>query len=284
MEPPVNDFLKSIPDVVWAAIIASLIAIVGTLGGVLLTLWDNRKRLTAQLTHDAKQRDREREMEIRREVYLAAAEAVAEAQERLGQVASMDIQEVGKKFSGTSLSPATNKVQLIGSEATVKAVSAFTRKYGEALMALMPKKIHLTRIQAEVNELNSKINATQASRREMIQQFQSIPKTPENAILIQNIHNSFQESEKTLEAQMQARDANQALANKLFFELLDESLACTIETGEFLVEANLAVRRELDLPIGEEFYRKMTSDNRKAVKEAFEKYLKDVQESATKPN
>lgn len=273
-----TNLLQQIPHIVWAAIIASLL----TLSGVLLTNWDNRKRLTAQLTHDSIQRDREREMAIRRDVYLAAAEAVAEAQERLGRIASMELQELGEKFSGTSLSPSINKIQLIASEKTVKAVSAFTQKYSESIMELFPSKLYLNRLQSELANIINEINGLLASREEMLQQLKTIPKTEENRTFIESVYYKFEESQKTIEALFQARDVKQALVGKVYYELLNESMAHSLAIGESLVDATIAIREELDIPIDEDFYRDLMSKRQSALKKNFDEYLKNVQESLTK--
>ena len=68
-------WLTSIPHVVWAAIIASGL----TIFGVTLANRANKKCLILQLNHDAQQKDKEREMQLRRDVYIEAAEAIAEA-------------------------------------------------------------------------------------------------------------------------------------------------------------------------------------------------------------
>jgi hypothetical protein len=59
-----------LPEVVWAAIISSLIAWFG----VFLQNRNETKRNKLRLEHDAIQRDKEREMGLRREVYLGAKE------------------------------------------------------------------------------------------------------------------------------------------------------------------------------------------------------------------
>ena len=54
------DAIKLVPNVIWAAIIASLL----TLIGVVLTNIDNNRRLIKQLEHEGAQRDKEREIRI----------------------------------------------------------------------------------------------------------------------------------------------------------------------------------------------------------------------------
>ena len=60
------ELAMSIPDVVWAAVIAAGI----TLLGVFLQNISSRRQVKAQLKHDAIQRDRERQMNIRQDVFV----------------------------------------------------------------------------------------------------------------------------------------------------------------------------------------------------------------------
>ena len=65
--------LKEIPNVVWSAIIASLI----TLSGVWLSNRNSRNLQQNQLRHDAERRNSERELALRKEVYLEALESIS---------------------------------------------------------------------------------------------------------------------------------------------------------------------------------------------------------------
>ena len=79
MFEPLLHLLETIPAAVYAATTASTI----TLIGLSLQNRGESKRNFERLVHDARQRDREREMTLRRDVYLEAAEAMAQAQEYL---------------------------------------------------------------------------------------------------------------------------------------------------------------------------------------------------------
>lgn len=272
------EFISKVPDTIWAAIIASLI----TLGGVLLSNLDNRKRLKEQLIHDSNQRDREREMAIRREVYFAAAEAVAVSQERLGRIASMEMRELGEKFSSSSLSPAINKIQLIGSEKTVAAVSAFNQKYSESIMVLFPEKIYLQRLQNELSAVINQINGLIASRDEVLNQLKTTQQTEENRKYIENIHIRFQESQSNIEHLFKNRDDKQSLVGRVYFDLLNKCMAHSLSISEQLVDAVIAIREELDLPIDEGFYRRLMDEHQNAARNNYKKYLEDVKESQTK--
>jgi len=107
--------LKNIPDVIWSAVIASLL----TLSGVLLTSFGNTKRLKSQLLHDSQQRDKERDLSLRKQVYLDTMEAIANAQNILLSLLNIDFSEIelSSRFSETFLS--INKCYVIASNPNV---------------------------------------------------------------------------------------------------------------------------------------------------------------------
>src|SRR3546814_12533326 len=62
------ELLKEVQDVVWSAVIASVI----TLAGVMLSYWSNTQPLMRKLAHDAHEKEKERSTDIRRDVNLKA--------------------------------------------------------------------------------------------------------------------------------------------------------------------------------------------------------------------
>ena len=130
-------FIKWVPIAVWSAIIASLL----TLFGVLLTNYGNNRRLIRQLSHDAVQRDRERAMEMRRQVYLDAAEAVTANHMVLMNLPNLEIpdSELGEQFSKSAAT--ISKVNVVGSSDTVRAVSEFSLCLAGKYLQLTAKRL-----------------------------------------------------------------------------------------------------------------------------------------------
>ena len=126
------EWLASIPDVVWAALLASLL----TLSGVLLANRDSRMRQTPELKHDASQRNREREMALRRDVYLRAAEAISRVQNMLMRLTDLSVSEQDFSASFCRDSSAMAQVQLVGANNTVQAISAFGPELSAAFLEL----------------------------------------------------------------------------------------------------------------------------------------------------
>ena len=80
-----------------------------------------------QLDHDARQRNLEREMSLRRDVYLPAAEAIVRIQAALGRLTDInaDQVEIGRQLADDFGTLA--KAHLIASESTVRALMIYQK-------------------------------------------------------------------------------------------------------------------------------------------------------------
>jgi hypothetical protein len=158
-------FVESIPDAVWAAIIASLL----TLSGVLATNRGNYKRLIKQLYHDAEERDKERKMDLKRQVYLEAAEAIMSMYSILNRLPDLTIidSDLSEQFFNSSVS--ISKVNVIESDLTVKAISAVSLAISRKYLELTAKRLPLVQRQNEINIQNTLLAQSAAERDRMIE-------------------------------------------------------------------------------------------------------------------
>jgi len=112
-------FLKSIPDVIWSGLIASML----TLGGVLISNGSNTNRLKLQLQHDANEKTKERTATLRREVYLRAAEELVKANAHLATLPQLDLSKTNLGDGLQGFFSATARLQLIAEPKTALLVS-----------------------------------------------------------------------------------------------------------------------------------------------------------------
>ncbi|MGH7146517.1 MAG: hypothetical protein ACREIJ_01260 [Nitrospiraceae bacterium] len=80
-------YLEIIPATFWGVIIGALF----TLGGILLTNHFHDRRLQTQLAHDRNLKNREREMSLRKDLYLAATKAASAGLIAVGRYANFEI-------------------------------------------------------------------------------------------------------------------------------------------------------------------------------------------------
>ncbi len=106
-------YLSAIPDVIWAAIIASFL----TFTGVLLTNRHFYRQQQAQLDHEKEQKEKDRKFALRQSVYLSAAEELTLAQQHLVNLSNIDLVKTGPSDYLTSFFVAATKASLVASVA-----------------------------------------------------------------------------------------------------------------------------------------------------------------------
>ncbi|MGH8468402.1 MAG: hypothetical protein ACREVY_05325 [Gammaproteobacteria bacterium] len=133
------DLVERIPLTFWGVVVGSFFS----LGGVVLTNHANDRRLRAQLAYDRDLKNRDRELSLRKEVYLAAAEGIYAGIISVSKFANFDISH--DKITETYLekAPAIGKIQVIAQEATARALAHFSGELGAVYLRLFAKRIPL---------------------------------------------------------------------------------------------------------------------------------------------
>lgn len=138
--------MAQIPDVVWAALLASGL----TLLGVMLSNWGNTRRLVKQLSHDSVEKDKDRINALRKDVYLRAAEEAAKVNSYLGKIPQLDPsrENIGDglaEFLGVAA-----KLQLVSQPKTSRLTGELVTRYGEIMLTLLAKATPVHNLNADI--------------------------------------------------------------------------------------------------------------------------------------
>jgi hypothetical protein len=137
---------KSVPDVIWSGLIASVL----TLGGVLISNRSNTNRLNLQLQHDANEKAKERTSTLRREVYLRAAEELVKANAHLAGLPQLDLSKTNLGDGLQGFFAATARLQLIAEPKTALLTSQLAAEYGELVFKLMTHLLPVSRAKTAI--------------------------------------------------------------------------------------------------------------------------------------
>lgn len=154
----VIDFLRSIPDVVWSAVIASVL----TLSGVLISNWSNTGRLRIQLQHDAAEKAKERTAALRRDVYLCVAEELTKATSHLAWLPQSDLTKTNAADGFQGFFAAAARLQLVAEPKTALLVNQLVSAYGELLLRLMARLMPLQKVRVDISISDDLYNKAQA--------------------------------------------------------------------------------------------------------------------------
>ena len=263
-----KEFLISIPGVIWSGVVGALIALFAT--------WlQNRahlRRQREQLIHDAEQRRLDREMTMRREVYLAAAEAAAKLQEYLGSFSRTDISQEHHQAILADSAGALNRVYLIGEFETLKAFKNIQESFSISSLNLLEKKITVAYATTKVSEVESRIQELVQRKDQIIVTIQAVTQAKQENFL-GTLISQFQKAEEEIETEQGLlEEAHRDLQNHQI-NLLKEALRAGIELATRLADATVLVRRELGFSLEEEQYKKMIAENSETIQKHYNDFI-----------
>ncbi len=275
--------LFHVPDTVWAALIAASVAFVTTT----LSNRNSRKQLRMQQDHNAGQQRLEREMSLRRDVYLPAIEAVSRIQASMSRL--MDVKE-DQTALGRSMVDNTAmllKAHLVAQQPTVTALMKFQK-------AVMPGYVQMLVRRAPLVVRKTQIDLTQGYMDSAIAEHQRI-------VQLMKEHNIAGSSDRAamerLNVQAKNELENHSRHTATMKELNAQQGADVLKLGaalsdwleehsSLLPEALLCARRDLALPIDEAEYRRLSAEQQSAaiaVMRDLPNIYKQAQENAAPP-
>jgi len=237
-------FLNNIPAVVWSGVVGSFITIVG----VLISNQSNTKRLMLQLKHDASENAIERSSELRRAVYLDAAEELTKASSHLASLAQIDIVKENLADGLNGLFAVFAKLQLVAEPKTALLVNKLGGAYSELFMKILPKLMPLKNLQSDISINDDFYNQKFAESSKILLKISDFNETSQADIDIFNaLKNKLTETQK--QAQLYADNRNSAWKsfNNLHLDFLRELLIEMRAIGEMQIPVMIAIRQDLGL-------------------------------------
>ena len=219
----------------------------------------------------------ERKKSIKKEVYLQATEALTRTQNIVANLANLNIDE--QKINAEMVKDAglIAKVQIVGSEKTVKAVTIIMSSIGTAILELMLERSALVNRKNEI-ELLEKYRIKSADE---IDRYISIMKNvnlegSQDQRLWDTINQNIEfESTQRDKYEQEINDLWE-IQNKEHLEFTKKCMDKFFEISSLLPDAVLSVREELDLDISNEAYLDIFNKNIEQGKQVFSKFYDNL--------
>jgi hypothetical protein len=268
--------LEKIPATFWGVVIGSFFS----LGGVVLANRASDRRLRAQLEHDRDLKARERELSLRKDVYLAAAEAVSAGFYSVSRFADLRIPHEDLTKHYLEKAPAIAKVHVVAKEETAQAVLQFVGELSATFLRLFTKRYPLVAQQQQLAFLQQQIDRFGRERDrivELMKQYNldGIPDPRRWDVLQRNFEFERDRVDRTIKE-------HDSLAASHYSQALNYMKECVSETsrlGRLVVPTIVTVRRELDLPIDEAVYRRLVDESTAKVEATLNEFLASVRSS-----
>jgi uncharacterized membrane-anchored protein YhcB (DUF1043 family) len=233
--------------------VTALLALLGVLVGLLVSALIQRWTIGTQIEHDAVEREKERSHQLKRDVFVPAAEALQSIPLILSKVTNekVDIDDLGQQFSKALHSLA--RVSVVASEETTEAIGTVSRIAGSLFMQGILDRIPLDKARVErdmtVKSAQSFLDE-QKNISELMKQFNIGGSTDDRYFhrLVQQAEHCSANIEKYLADSKAAQDLVQEIQPELIRSLLGRS----DELTEASARAVSKMRAELGLPWDED--------------------------------
>lgn len=258
-----------LPDTSKAAIIAAIITFLGVVIaataafiGVFVTHRGHEKRFSRQLGHDKEVKRIEREMALRKEIFLDAAEAIVAGIGAVARFADLKVphDELTKEFNEKR--SAIAKVHIIAREETVYAVSAFMDELSATLIRLSLARQPLIQMQSRLKILEDQIQAFGKEKDrlvELMKQLNFEGNTEQHRWDF--VKNTFEFEDKRANEANQEHQSLTLNLRTVHLNFLEACYESSAQISKLLIPAVREVRSELELPFDESRYRQMIENS-----------------------
>ncbi len=240
--------------IAWVVVIA---AAVGGLISIMSVVIQNlflAKRQREQLSHDAEQRRVEREMALRREVYLEVAGATANLQEYLLNLGNPNISAEKQTEIVQGSSAALNRAQVVGRLDTLQSLNRAQEFFGVTSIDLNLRGMAVKLAALKVSDLEKESQFLFNNRMELAKTILS-QKDADLKQLLETLVGSLEEKENEIKKQLDdARNAHRGELKKLLVAATQAGL----DYNNLLIEPLIMARRELGFELDANVYREMS--------------------------
>ncbi len=272
--------LEAIPASFWGIVFGSLLSF----GGVALANTASDRRLRAQFEHERIQKTKEREMVLRKEVFLAAAEAVAAGMNAVSRFGNLDLPNDQITGDFIEKSPAIAKVHVIAKAETIQSVVSFTGELGALFLTLFAKRFELMDEKSAIALIDSQVAVFGKERDRVLEM---IKQHNIEGIVDDRRWNVLQGN-----FEFEQRRINEALARRAkvvgslqpkHLEFMRECVHHTAELSRLLVPVLSAVRAELELPFDGQNYHELINDSIARQQQAVDEFVNKFMPAAAQP-
>ncbi|PTP74909.1 chromosome partitioning protein ParA [Vibrio splendidus] len=231
--------------------------------------------------HQLKLASIEREKVLKKEVYLDSVEALSRCQNVLASMSDLNIsnQTISTVFSTSSAQ--ISKINLVGSEATVKNLTNFMGEVATAYMSLLIEREVLSSRKAHIEFLETfrKKHNNEIERCLTIMKNMNLEGISDQGAW-DRLNQSFNNECVSRDRVSSEIDANWAVQNDEHAQFSQRCMSEFFRVNDLTPHLLLSVRSELDLELDESAYLTIHIESTKKAKLVFEIFMNNLQEVA----
>lgn len=266
------ELIERVPAAFWGVVAGSFFSILG----VWLTNRSSDGRLLKQLDYDREAKSKERELTLKKDVYLSAAEAISLGIAVTGNFPNFEMHDEAVVKPYSEKSPVIAKVHVIGSFETIKALNNLTNELSSIYFILFAERARISKDRVDKDILLKNIEYYSRQRDgtlEMMKQFNlDGSKDPEKWRVLQS--NYQFESDYVQNSIAQHGVLSKQFSQKQLI-FMRRCIEYAQKASTLIPPLLLAVRKELDLPLDEKAYQEAVNEGISKQLAAVDKFMKE---------
>lgn len=223
----------------------------------------------------------EREKLLKKEVYLDSVEALSKYQGALAVMSNLDIpnQVIADAFSASAAQIA--KMNMVGTEKTVRSLTNFTGEVGAAYMSLFLERGGLISRKSHIEflETYNKKHNDEIERCLTIMKNMNLEGITDNGAW-DRVNKAFENECKSRDQFVSEINLNWAVQNEEHLKFTERCMSEFFRVNDLTPHLLLSVRDELELELNETEYLEIHSESTKKGKEVFESFMNNLRDIA----
>jgi hypothetical protein len=272
----IKSFLEAIPATFWGVIFGSFFS----LAGVMISNRSNDRRLREQFSHDREQKNRERELTLKKEIFLSVAEAFSAGIGAVNRFGNLEISNEQITSSFTDKSSSVAKVYVIAKMETSSAVAKFTSELASTYLRLFAKRVPLIEKKQRIDFLKEQIAAFSKQRDQMLELMREYNINGEtNPEKFEALNSNFQFEQQNISNTIKEQDQALLTLHSQQLDFIRECVSETVRLNTFLTPALIAIRTELELPIAPDAFDQLFKENSQKMEQALSEFVQQIQQN-----
>ena len=267
------ELVEKIPAAFWGVLFGSFFSILG----VWLTNRGSEVRLENQFKHERFVKSTERELTLKKDIYLDAAEAVSAAISSLANFGNLEMSNEKVLATYSQKSPSLAKVHVVGTMPTVNALFDLINEHSKQSLDLWVTRHQLNAQKTSISNLDTQVAVFQRVVDKSLEEITQFNKSGTVDDL------KWERLQKHVDFDMKRLNDGLKRRSELFNALANEHVAffdscsrATIEVSRYVVPLVEAIRHELELPLDLAGYQARVDKSLSQQKQFLDQYLSKV--------
>mgnify|MGYP003676593616 CR=1 FL=1 len=265
-----TSLLTKIPNVVWSAVIASLLTFLGV-------LWTNKgsaKRQKFRLDHEMQKFQSEQKLSLKKAVFLEVASSFAKALGVIPKLVNLDYTEKEITELMDDHASSVAKSYLVANERTIVEILKYSTELSQVFMNLIkPRAVLLDHKKAieiyqhTIDQANAEKNRLVSIRQEIDLQGKS------NSGLIDSLSKSYEFQQNIAEKNSNSKKEQETILKSLTIDFLKICISEYSRLLSLLPPMTIAIRKELENDGESELFISAINESVKRMEASFEELL-----------